>query len=108
MIDIGLHLESVHDRQGLNDFNPGIYAIAENGATLGVYKNSVNKTSMYVGQTFKPYGTLRITAGVISGYHNEVKPFAIPSVDVGRGFRLAFVPKVGSVKSNAVHLMYEF
>ena len=108
MMDIGLHLGSVHDRDGLNNFNPGAYVVADNGVTAGFFENSVNKTSIYVGQTFKPFGTLRITAGVITGYRNELSPLLVPSVDLSKGFRLAFVPKAGKVKSNALHLMYEF
>lgn len=107
-MDIGLHLGSIHDQSGMNNFNPGAYVIAENGVTAGFFENSVKNTSIYVGQTFKPFGTLRITAGIVTGYRNEIAPLVVPSVEIGKGFRLAFVPKTGWVKSNVLHLMYEF
>jgi hypothetical protein len=110
IMDIGIHIASLHDQQGFNNFNPGAYVVADSGATIGFYKNSVNKTSVYAGQTFRPFGTLLITAGVVSGYRNSLSPFVIPSVDIGSGFRVAFVPQFKKFNSNAtaLHLMYEF
>lgn len=107
-MDIGLHLGSVHDREGMNNSNLGAYVVADNGATFGFFENSVHNTSIYAGKTFKPFGTLQITAGVVTGYKNEIAPLVVPSVEVGKGFRVGFIPKVGWVKSNVLHLMYQF
>lgn len=66
VVTLGLHLMSRHvpAEEGLNEINPGIYAKAENGLTLGIYKNSLRKKTLYFGETFEQ-GGFGLTVGLM-------------------------------------------
>lgn len=102
---LGLHLASAHVPRGdMNNVNPGVYCIRPSGATLGLYRNSYRKASIYAGWTWN-YGPWRLQAGLITGYHT---PFMVaPSVALGHGWRLVVLPKVESGGSTVLHLQYE-
>jgi hypothetical protein len=75
---VGLHLASSHTERGRsasagdrgwNNHNSGIYAMWDNGATLGTFKNSLYRQSTYLGWTASDRtNTASLTLGVISGY----------------------------------------
>lgn len=77
---IGLHTVSLHLPQEdyLNNVNPGIYVRAENGATAGVYRNSIGRASFYAGITFE-YGPFALTLGGLTGY--KIKRESVPCND---------------------------
>ncbi len=66
---VGVHISSIHipASSELKDANPGIYFRHESGATAGVYRNSLGRTSFYAGYTTER-GPFALTLGVISGY----------------------------------------
>jgi hypothetical protein len=72
---VGLHLVSGHTQGGLNNTNPGIYARFDSGLTVGAYRNSFRRNSVYLGYTVETSPTDRlsvaVTAGAITGYQRE-------------------------------------
>jgi hypothetical protein len=75
---VGAHLVSYHVERGgssdpgdkgWNNKNPGIYARWRNGLTLGAYRNSLFKNSVYLGWTVSDSADrLALTLGAVSGY----------------------------------------
>jgi uncharacterized protein (UPF0264 family) len=74
-----------------NNVNPGVYFIADNGAMVGVYRNSYRRTTVYAGWTF--YGpavgpvSTSLSVAVATGYDNlagvgALRPMVLPSVSV--------------------------
>jgi hypothetical protein len=113
---VGLHLVSAHQHGGLNGINPGIYARFDNGLTVGTYRNSYGRQSVYAADTFETdqvHGfSAALTVGAITGYPAaKVMPMLAPSVAYHFGadaVRLALVPKPPSHGSSAaLHLMIE-
>jgi len=120
---VGAHLASWHSRPGYNNTNPGIYVRLNNGLAVGAYRNSLEKTSAYVGAHFDIALSERVsagvTAGVVSGYPGnkwrigrDLAPMLVPSVafDVGRGIfaRASLIPNVAGVNNvSVVHLSLE-
>lgn len=135
---IGLHLVSAHvprhDYQ--HNFNPGIYVLTEDGLTLGVYRNTLNRASVYAGLTIEQ-GPFALTLGVTTGYQKHwthvrctdpsmdkgsgcmeqvgtnngvLSPFLTPSVRLPAvaGFtpRVSYIPGLG-VNASVVHLSIE-
>lgn len=111
-VTIGAHVGSYHDQPGYNNFNPGVYAKLENGATAGFYYNSNRRMSAYVGYTLETPGKwFALTLGAITGYERwPVMPLAVPSVRLGDdelAVRLSFIPKFEKNGANVVHLSLE-
>lgn len=124
---IGLHVASAHSKPGFNNTNPGVYYVADNGATAGAYCNSESKSALfphakrcdvsaYAGYTVTTdIGPARLSAtiGVITGYARGTTPMVLPTVStVGTvgGFRprIAFIPKIDPKRgAHVVHLMLE-
>ena len=80
---IGLHLGTVHlPSVPPCDLNPGIYVQTTEGATLGVYRNSECRTSVYTGVTFETADQRwAVTLGAVTGYRiATVVPLVVPSV----------------------------
>jgi hypothetical protein len=76
---IGAHIASVHipNDDYLNNVNPGVYVRLANGATLGTYRNSLARQSVYAGWTFERtvLGVpAAITVGAITGYQLKDGP----------------------------------
>ena len=105
---LGVHIGSHHfPRKDFNNANPGVYYIADNGATVGTYYNSERKQSVYAGWTWDS-GPWRLQVGAITGYERRaVLPLIVPSVAVGYGFRLAALPKVERSGASVIHLSWE-
>jgi hypothetical protein len=72
---VGLHLVSGHASGGLNNANPGAYVRFDNGVTVGTYRNSYRRNSVYLGYTAETSATdrlsLAVTVGAITGYQRE-------------------------------------
>lgn len=137
-LTIGLHMVSAHvpAHEYQNNVNPGIYVRAENCATAGVFRNTLNRVSAYVGCTPEwDFGLVSaaVTVGLASGYQervahdkcdvpgpNCVRPegftkgaiglIIAPSVAVKidkAALRLGFIPKMLGNQSNVFHLSIE-
>jgi len=109
---VGIHLVSVHGKEGMNNFNPGVYARLDNGLTAGTYYNSHRRQSFYAGYTIETVGkiSLALTGGVVTGYAKTM-PLLVPSVAYKFSeatIRLGFIPKPPVRGScSALHLMAE-
>jgi hypothetical protein len=114
---VGIHTVSVHENEGYNNVNPGLYLRLDNGVTLGTLRNSESRQSVYVGYTAETpaWHALRaaVTVGGITGYRAApVMPLVVPSVayEFAPTFRvrLGYIPRP-PVKnsSSALSLMFE-
>jgi hypothetical protein len=81
MLDLvlGLHLVSQHQptHDYYNNTNPGIYARTPEGWTAGIYRNSFDRTSVYVGKAWIASwsrGDVSFLLGAVSGYQREFVP----------------------------------
>jgi hypothetical protein len=90
-------------RVGLNEQNTGV-GVEVDKITVGVYRNSVRKTSTYVGYKYQPFssesslGALKagLTFAVIDGYpdfnNSGIAPMIIPTISIeGTRFGANFV-----------------
>lgn len=69
----GLHVHSVHvpAKDGDNNSNWGLYGRTDDGLTFGGYRNTLDRNSFYIGQTFKVFGPVDMTVGAITGYDSK-------------------------------------
>jgi hypothetical protein len=110
---IGLHIASHHaPAKNYNNSNPGIYYRSDEGWTVGGYRNSLRKTSVYAGYTWK-FGVLDVTTAGVTGYFNKVQPLLVPSISLftyqGITPRIAYIPRVEKkIGSHVLHLMVEY
>jgi hypothetical protein len=108
---LGAHIATAHIPRGeFNNINPGVYARFDGGLTVGAYRNSFRRTSIYAGKTWESGALMAgarvaLTAGVISGYEHPL--LLVPSLAIGH-VRLAYVPPAEKAGSHALHLMLEF
>jgi hypothetical protein len=133
---IGMHIGSVHvpASDHLQNVNPGLYVRAESGATVGFYRNSHGRHSVYAGWTFER-GPFALTVGGITGYQRRdvvctgdrlakgftrcwdgdssgpIGPLVAPSVRLpefaGLTPRLTFMPKLAAKGHAVFHLTIE-
>lgn len=105
---MGLDIGSWHSRPGFNNFNPGVYYIADNRVAFGTYYNSYRRQTVWAGYAFEN-GPFALVVGGATGYdYAPITPVVAPGL-VYSGFRLTIVPKVSKVNDvTAVHLSYEF
>jgi len=119
---VGLHLVSHHfpARPGQRNFNPGVYVRTSSGLTLGYYRNTLNRNSVYAGFTIEravtSYASVALTAGAVTGYRRNdagegfaksaLTPMLAPSLKVGP-VRLSYIPGVG-VSPSVLHLSAEY
>lgn len=86
---IGLHLATAHgpapEGVQLQSFNPGVYVRAASGLTVGAFRNSHGRASVYGGWTWSTTDQRwSITAGAVTGYPRaRVLPLVVPSMRVG-------------------------
>lgn len=87
---LGLHLLSAHPGQaGMNNLNPGVYAVSPEGWTGGAYFNSYRRWSAYGGKTWTN-GRFAFTLAGVTGYERApLLPLVVGSVSLGGGFRLS-------------------
>lgn len=101
---IGLHLATAHfQNEGRQNFNPGVWAQCD-GFTAGAYHNSRDKTTAYLGYTFKA-GPVDVTVAEAVGY-GKPATILVPSVAIG-SVRVAVFPNYRH-RSGGVHFMWEF
>ena len=109
---VGLHVASAHvPQRKFNNVNPGLYFRSDTGWTVGGYRNSLGRTSVYGGYTLE-YGLLALTAGAVTGYQDALQPMLVPSLRLfsheGVSARLAYIPRVEKrIASDVWHLMVE-
>lgn len=114
---IGLHLASAHSVDTYNNVNPGVYVVAECGATAGVFYNSQRRVSVYAGWTLES-GPFWASAALATGYGWEgekaraLTPIGMIGLrrDIGPAsrMRVGYIPKLGRWNdSHVVHLMIE-
>jgi len=116
---IGLHLVSWHSQEGYTGTNPGVYAKSECGVTVGAYRNSEARLTVYGAYTLDPPKLpVWASVGVATGYgpqYGEARPLT-PVFIVGLKspqfsgyrFRLGYIPKLGQMNNTHVlHLMLE-
>lgn len=90
---LGLHLISAHPGvEGMNNVNPGVYAVAPSGLTFGAYRNSYCHLSMYAGWTFRHEPFFLTVAGVTGYDHIPIAPLIGVGVKLPSGFRLLAGP----------------
>jgi hypothetical protein len=112
---LGTHVASAHTRDGVNNFNPGMYLRYQDWAA-GFYRNSSDATSVYLAYTperrLTPTVSVAIALGGVVGYGGGLRPMALPSIafalDRTSQVRLSAAPKLGYMKSAFIHLSYEF
>lgn len=82
-IAIGLHIASHHMTGKFNEINPGVYCQTEN-YEMGIYKNSLSKTSVYAAKSFQGenFGAM---IGFVTGYNYKI----MPAIDVSFRFLVA-------------------
>jgi hypothetical protein len=104
---LGLHLFSTH----LGDLDPGahprwltpgLYAVTPSGLTLGAYRNSVDRDTVYGGWTWRtgrsvgPLTDITFTVAAATGYPEaKVVPLLAAAATIGSGDyapRLLWVP----------------
>lgn len=121
---IGVHVVSMHmpARPDQNNQNLGLYVRSADGWTLGGYRNTLRRTSLYAGGTMSLLGPLDLTAGVISGYQDKggkghsrgaLSPllafsYALPVAVLGVTPRVTYVPGHLVKASDVLHLSFEF
>lgn len=109
---IGIHIGTAHvdPDMPLNDFNPGVYAVFDNGVTVGTYYNSIRKQTVYAGYTAK-YKQFSLMVGGATGYNYKVVPMIVPSVvlPLAEDFnlRIAYIPKMKITGAHVVHFTVE-
>lgn len=69
---MGLHTVSIHapDNGKVNNVNPGGFVSFDNCATVGFYRNSLRRMSVYAGCTMER-GLMGVTIGAVTGYDKE-------------------------------------
>lgn len=112
---LGIHVASLHqpvrrpNGQKFNNSNPGVYLRWDNGVTVGSYRNSEYRTSVYAGWTWANSACgPAVTFGVITGYAKGTIPLIVPSICVLDHVRVSFIPKIEPKGSNVLHLSLEF
>lgn len=110
----GAHALSLHTQPGFESVTPGLYVQSPSGWAGGVLRNSLGRTSVYLGRSWQSTdGRWSLTAGGISGYPAaRVLPLLVPSarVDLGAGhaLRLSVIPRPpGKGGAAALHLSLE-
>ena len=113
---IGVNLFSMHTAGGMNNINPGLYAVTESGYAGGLYLNSHKRVSVWAGhkwETRPVHGvSAAVVAGVITGY-GDLSPLVSPSVAYranGVTYRVSYAPKspTKANASDALHLSIEW
>lgn len=107
---VGIHAVSWHEKDGMNNVNPGIYGRWDNGFTAGTYYNSERRQTFYAGWTFADSSdTFAVTVGAATGYMRaSVVPILVPSVRLPMTDRFSLRVSVAPVKdAAAIHLSFE-
>lgn len=102
------------DRQ-YNEQNHGIGYKTHDGYLAGLYRNSLNKNSVYAGKEFQSDPILNdklklaLVLGLVTGYNKPVQPLALPEVLYGNKeheLALGIVPPIKGVTPATAALQY--
>jgi len=116
VIAIGLNLVSLHSAGGMNNVNPGLYAVSQSGYAGGLYQNSHDRLSVWAGRKWETRVVHGVSAGVVAGVitgYGKPSPLLSPSVALkvdGLTYRLNYAPKHPTKPdaSDALHLSIEW
>lgn len=98
-----------------NEQNHGIGYKTHDGYLAGIYKNSLNKNSVYAGKEFQTDPILNdklklaLVLGLVTGYNKPVQPLALPEVLYGNKeheLALGIVPPIKGVTPATAALQY--
>lgn len=107
---IGLHLFSHHapELPEQNNRNFGAFIITESGLTAGFYRNTIRRTSAYLGY-YAEWQHVTLRVGGITGYRDglEVLHMAAPGLKLGHGFEMLYVPRAEKSTSEVYHITYK-
>lgn len=111
-----LHLHSYHQSETkFNNRTPGIGLMCDVSPTskniVGIYHNSINRPSVYVGRTWQPWsvGPMQVGmyGGAVTGYRNHPIPFVAGIVSYPINERVSFnttiIPHVKGITPITVH-----
>lgn len=115
---VGAHLGSHHWSDApRNNVNPGAYVRLESGLTVGAYRNSFYRPTLYVGMSWAIPGTpIDVTAALATGYDGHpysspVTVLLVPSIAspwLGDWrVRLSAVPRLSRNQDGIAHLSIE-
>ena len=99
------------------DFNENNYGLGyktNDGYLAGVYRNSLDKNSVYAGKEFQTDPILdklrlAIVLGMVTGYNKPVQPLALPELLYGNKEHeaaLGFIPPIKNVTPATLALQY--
>lgn len=82
---VGLHIGSLHGGNPPcdNNINPGFYVSASNGLTAGVYVNSCERRSEYIGWKTPDWHGASVLFGGFTGYEKKVTFIPLPTIGFG-------------------------
>jgi hypothetical protein len=124
-LTVGVHLASVHipAHDDQNNRNLGAYVRSVDGWTLGGYRNTIRRNSLYAGKTERGLlGPVDVTAGIVSGYQKKdgkghtrgalgpllAFSYQVPVAVLGVKPRIVYVPGHLVKAADLVHLAVEF
>lgn len=106
---VGVHIGSWHSEKGYNNKNPGVF-VRKNNIQTGIYKNSVDKTTAYVGLTKDVQVVKNLSVGgmvgVGTGYSKSVVPMLVTSVKIGDNVRISYIPEIKTKKFYTPHVVH--
>lgn len=111
----GFLSKHVNPDKEYNEQNHGIGYKTNDGYLAGIYRNSLNKNSVYAGKEFQTDPLigdklrLAIVLGLVSGYNKPVQPLALPEVLYGNKeheLALGIVPPIKNVTPMTMALQY--
>lgn len=62
------HFGNMNDGSERSLLTPGVYVVAKNGITAGVYRNTLKRTSWQLGYTHELSGRWAVSGGLVTGY----------------------------------------
>lgn len=95
-LSLSLHLASAHfgaDRQAYNERNLGL-GVNCAGWHAGAYRNSLDRTSTYVGRSLTWCWDLVCAGGIaaiVTGYRRDIAPALLPLLSIGRDWRVNLI-----------------
>ena len=111
----GFLSKHINSDKNYNEQNHGIGYKTNDGYLAGIYRNSLNKNSIYAGKEFQTDPIvgdklkLAIVLGLVSGYNKPVQPLALPEVLYGNKeheLALGIVPPIKNVTPMTAALQY--
>lgn len=113
---VGIHIASHHwpdiRANGIpyNNFNPGVELRWSSGVTVGAFRNSLERDTVYAGWTWTSGACApALLIGVATGYRHRAQLAFTPSICVFNHLRLTLVPRSPQGgNATALHASLEF